>query len=161
MRLLSMYPKKRCTCIACPIAADIARFLPGPRRASLWGPITLLRERLPLRIKTVHRPDHGWLPHLRGPMPTSSEAGHKHNVASEQLHPRTIFFRIDADMCSWLVLVPKATRLERTPLLRARPATLIPTWDFLDLSSGRNSAFMASSILTTVYKLSLVMTRRF
>jgi hypothetical protein len=91
MRLLSMYPKKRCTCIACPIAADIARFLPGPRRASLWGPITLLRERLPLRIKTVHRPDHGWLPHLRGPMPTSSEAGHKHNVASEQLHPRTIF----------------------------------------------------------------------
>jgi hypothetical protein len=106
-----MYPKKRCTCIACPIAADIARFLPGPRRASLWGPITLLRERLPLRIKTVHRPDHGWLPHLRGPMPTSSEAGHKHNVASEQLHPRTIFLGIDADiqLCSWLVLVPKAT----------------------------------------------------
>jgi len=81
---LSIYPQapsKDVLALLAPIAADMARLLPGPRPGQLMGSIPHSGVRLALRIKPICQPDRGCYP-LRGSMPPSSEGRSKHNVAS-------------------------------------------------------------------------------
>ena len=114
-----------------PIAADMARFLPGPRPGQPMGSIPHSGVRLALRITPICQPDRGCYP-LRGSMPPSSEGRSKHNVASIIEH---YYFR-GQFLPQWIEEGhPSGTN---TPMLRARLAVLRGT--FLDLTPGLNSA---------------------
>jgi hypothetical protein len=135
-------PKQRCTCIACPQLQRTSPVSSQDQDGQLMRTYTSLRVRLPLRIKTIFNLIMATA-HV-GPCQPLQRADHN-NVASIIEHryfPRTNFCH------NGLIQMPTLFQAcpcpdpqgypsrKNTPLLRARPAVLTPTWNFLDLLSG-------------------------